>query len=66
MVGVKNISAPYIYVCTRMRVRKAKLLPKEEYMRMLNMSLPEITRLIGETEYKQEIDELATDRKSVV
>ena len=43
MVGVKNISAPYIYVCTRMRVRKAKLLPKEEYMRMLNMSLPEIT-----------------------
>ncbi len=60
MVGVKNISAPYIYVCTRMRVRKAKLLPKEEYMRMLNMSLPEITRLIGETEYKQEIDELAT------
>ncbi|MFA4877983.1 MAG: V-type ATP synthase subunit C [Methanoregula sp.] len=55
-----NISAPYIYVCTRMRVRKAKLLPREEYMRMLNMSLPEITRFIGETEYKQEIDELGT------
>ncbi len=65
MVGVKNISAPYIYVCTRMRVRKAKLLPKEEYMRMLNMSLPEITRFIGETEYKQEIDELATTFKGI-
>jgi V/A-type H+/Na+-transporting ATPase subunit C len=65
MVGVKNISAPYIYVCTRMRVRKAKLLPKEEYMRMLNMSLSEITRLIGETEYKQEIDELATTFKGI-
>ena len=55
-----NISAPYIYVCTRMRVRKAKLLPREEYMRMLNMSIPEITRVIEETEYKQEIDELGT------
>jgi len=57
MVGV---SAPYIYVCTRMRMRKAKLLPRDEYMRMLNMSLPEITRIIEETEYKQEIDELGT------
>lgn len=52
--------APYIYVCTRMRVRKAKLIPREEYLRMLNMSLPEITRSIGETEYKKEIDELAS------
>ena len=51
MAGMKIVSAPYIYVCTRMRVRKAKLLPREEYMRMLNMSLPEITRIIGETEY---------------
>jgi V/A-type H+-transporting ATPase subunit C len=43
-----------------MRVRKAKLIPREEYMRMLNMSLPEITRIIQETQYKQEIDELST------
>ncbi len=60
MVGVRGISAPYIYVCTRMRVRKAKLIPREEYLRMLNMSLAEITRFIGETEYKQEIEELGT------
>jgi len=60
-----NISAPYIYVCTRMRVRKAKLLPKEEYMRMLNMSLAEITRFIEETQYKQEIDEQATTFKGI-
>jgi V/A-type H+/Na+-transporting ATPase subunit C len=59
MAGMRFVSAPYIYVCTRMRVRKAKLLPREEYMRMLNMSLPEITRIIGETEYRQEIDELS-------
>jgi V/A-type H+/Na+-transporting ATPase subunit C len=60
MVAAKNVFAPYIYVCTRMRVRKAKLIPREEYMRMLNMSLPEITRIIQETQYKQEIDELST------
>ena len=51
--------APYIYVSTRLRVRKAKLLHPEEYLRMLNMSLPEITRYIGELEYKTEIDELS-------
>jgi V/A-type H+-transporting ATPase subunit C len=60
MVAVKSVFAPYIYVCTRMRVRKAKLIPREEYMRMLNMSLPEITRVIQETQYKQEIDELSS------
>jgi V/A-type H+-transporting ATPase subunit C len=65
MVGVRGISAPYIYVCTRMRVRKAKLIPKEEYQRMLNMGLSEITRIIGETEYKQEIDELGTTFKGI-
>jgi V/A-type H+-transporting ATPase subunit C len=65
MAGMRLVSAQYIYVCTRMRVRKAKLLPREEYMRMLNMSLPEITRFIGETEYKQEIDELATTFRGI-
>lgn len=48
----------YIYVCTRMRVRKTQLLPREDYLRLLNMSLPEITRFIEETAYKKEIDEL--------
>jgi len=65
MVAVKSVFAPYIYVCTRMRVRKSKLIPREEYMRMLNMSLPEITRIIQETEYKQEIDELSTAFKGI-
>jgi V/A-type H+-transporting ATPase subunit C len=48
-----------------MRVRKSKLLPREEYQRMLNMSLPEITRIIEETSYKQEIDELGTTFKGI-
>lgn len=51
--------APYLYVCTRLRVRKKKLIPREEYVRMLHMGLNEIARLIGETEYKREIDELS-------
>ena len=34
-------------------------------MRMLNMSLPEITRVIQETEYKQEIDELSPVFKGI-
>lgn len=50
---------PYVYVCTRLRVRKAKLIPREDYLRLLNMSIPEITRFIEETQYKREIDELA-------
>jgi len=65
MVAVKSVFAPYIYVCTRMRVRKSKLILREEYMRMLNMSLPEITRIIQETEYKQEIDELSSSFKGI-
>ena len=50
----------YYYVCTRMRVRKTQLIPREEYLRILHMSLPEITLFIEGTQYKQEIDELAT------
>lgn len=49
----------YVYVCTRMRVRKSKLIAREDYLRMLNMGLPEITRFIEETAYKTEIDELS-------
>jgi len=65
MTEVKSGSAPYIYVSTRMRVRKAKLIPREEYLRMLNMGLPEFTRLIEELEYKREIDELSASFKGV-
>lgn len=59
MTEMRGTNASYIYVGTRMRVRKSKLLPKEEYLRMLNMSIPEITRSIEELEYKKEIDEVS-------
>ena len=65
MTEVMSGPAPYIYVSTRMRVRKAKLIPREEYLRMLNMGLPEFTRLIEEMEYKREIDELSASLSGV-
>ena len=65
MTEVMSGPAPYIYVSTRMRVRKAKLIPREEYLRMLNMGLPEFTRLIEEMEYKREIDELSASFSGV-
>ncbi|MDD1712566.1 MAG: V-type ATP synthase subunit C [Methanoregulaceae archaeon] len=59
MAEVVKGPAPYVYVCTRMRIRMSKLLPREDYIRLLNMGIPEITRFIEETEYKREIDELS-------
>ena len=61
MAGISSgLATNYIYACTRMRVRRSRLIPREDYLRMLNMSLPEITRFIGDTYYRSEIDELAT------
>ncbi|MDT8357152.1 MAG: V-type ATP synthase subunit C [Methanomicrobiaceae archaeon] len=60
MVEVKTGPGAYIYACTRLRIRKTTLLPREDYLRLLNMGLPEITRFIEESAYKKEIDELGT------
>ncbi len=49
----------YIYICTRLTVRKARLITKDQYMRLLNMDLNQISRFIGETEYQNEVNELA-------
>ncbi|WP_457591046.1 V-type ATP synthase subunit C [Geoglobus sp.] len=49
----------WAYIVARVRVMKRKLIPKEEYAKLLNMDLNEIIRYLEETEYKKEIDELA-------
>ncbi len=59
-MALVSLPGSYIYVCTRLRVRRSFFLPKEELLRMLNMDLPEIVRHVGETGYKREIDELST------
>jgi len=49
----------WAYIVARVRVMKRKLIPREEYAKLLNMDLNEIARYLEETEYKKEIDELA-------
>lgn len=49
----------YAYINARVMAMKSKLLPKETYAKLMNLSIPEIARFIGETEYKSEVDELA-------
>ena len=55
----KKGTSNYAYAVTRVRAMKSKLLPRETYPRLLNMGIDEITRFIQESEYKNDIDELA-------
>ncbi|KAF5410608.1 MAG: V-type ATP synthase subunit C [Candidatus Methanocomedens sp.] len=56
---IRRGSKKYPYITARVRAMKSKLLPREVYPKLMNMDIPEITRLIGESEYKQDVDELA-------
>jgi V/A-type H+-transporting ATPase subunit C len=51
----------YAYITGRVRAMKTKLIPHEMYQRMLGMDIPEITRYLEETQYKEEIDSMAKD-----
>lgn len=51
----------YAYITGRVRAMKTKLIPHEMYQRMLGMDIPEITRYLEETQYKEEIDLMAKD-----
>ncbi len=55
----KQGSKSYAYLCARVRAMKSKLLPKETYPRLMNMEIAEITRFIEDSEYKDDVDELA-------
>ncbi len=48
----------YPYVTARVRAKRASLLPKDTYDRLLLMEIPEIARFLGEREYKAEMLEL--------
>ncbi|MDY0266442.1 MAG: ATP synthase A1 subunit C [Methanimicrococcus sp.] len=54
-------SSNYPYAVTRVRAMRIKLFPRDAYPRFLNMSLDEITRKIGESEYKSDIDALSRE-----
>ncbi len=53
-------SGNYANATARVKARKAFLFPRETYLKLLQMDVPEISRFIGESKYKEEIDELAT------
>lgn len=57
--------ANYAYTVSRVRAMKSMLLPKETYPRLMNMSIDEITRFIGESGYKEDVDELALSYEGV-
>jgi hypothetical protein len=49
----------YEYATTRVKAKKASLLTKDNYPKLLMMDLNEIGRFMGETKYKVEMTELA-------
>ncbi len=51
--------ARYAYGTARVHAMRIKLFPNDTYKKLLAMDLSEITRFIEESEYKQEVDELA-------
>jgi len=53
----------YAYIVARVRAMKGKLIPKDMFPKFINMEIPEITRFIGESEYKKDVDELGKKYK---
>ncbi|MDV2481570.1 V-type ATP synthase subunit C [Methanoculleus sp. Wushi-C6] len=62
-MALPGVTSPScIYACTRFRVRKTALLPREEYLRLMQLSIPGIVNhLARREEYAQEIADLAHD-----
>ncbi len=50
----------YAYAVARIRAKKAKLLPKETYAKMLKMSLAEVTQTVRDSDYREQVDSLAS------
>lgn len=48
----------YAYTVSRVKAKKAKLLKEEDYNKMLQMSVTEVSRYISETSYQKEIVDL--------
>jgi len=59
MFGRKGKKGNYAYAVTKVKAKKRTLLDDDTYSKMLMMSLPEISRFIGESGYQKEMAELA-------
>ena len=51
----------YAYTVARVKAKKSLLLGDEDYNKMLQMSVPEISRYISESGYQKEMQELASN-----
>ncbi len=56
----KGGSSNYPYAVARVQAKRSKLIPPGEYEKILKMDVPEITRFIQDSAYKNEVDELAS------
>jgi V/A-type H+-transporting ATPase subunit C len=56
---IKRGTKKYSYITARVRAMKSKLMPREVFLKLLNMELVEIIRFMEESEYKENVDELA-------
>ncbi|MCL4325505.1 MAG: ATP synthase A1 subunit C [Candidatus Thermoplasmatota archaeon] len=61
----RSSSSNYPYVVARIKGKKRLLLKKEQYQKLLNMTLSEIALFMEETMYKKEIDELSLTYRGV-
>lgn len=59
MIAVDEEENNYPYVAARVRARKSRLLKADTYRKLLLMSVPEISRYLGESEYRREMAESA-------
>lgn len=49
----------YSYAAARVKAKRARLLSRDSYPRVMAMSIPEISRFVGELEYGREIAKMA-------
>lgn len=58
-------SGNYAYTVAKVKAKKSKLLKEEDYNKMLQMSVTEISRYISETSYQKEIVDLAGEFQGI-
>lgn len=55
----------YSYVNTRVRAMESKILTSDTYIKLMNMEVSQISRFLGEGEYKVEIDSLSKEYRGI-
>ncbi len=65
LTATKSSVGNFAYAVARVKVRKARLMGRETYAKLLGMGLGEIARFLGETQYSKDIHEHALRFKDV-